>query len=48
MLNKVFHALFFVQKQINNVEEVFDDIYFSFEIRVEAVSLMLHRNNNRF
>jgi len=37
-----------VQEQRNKVEEVFDDIYVSFEIRVEAVSLILHGHSNSF
>jgi len=30
------------------LKKFFDDIYVSFEIRVEAVSLILHRHNNSF
>jgi len=37
-----------VQEQRNKVEEVFDDIYVSFKIRVEVVSLILHGHDNCF
>ena len=37
-----------MQEQRNKVEEVFDDIYVSFKIRVEVVSLILHGHSNSF